>query len=871
MPGVRSGDSFTQNYFLRLYYAKEGLKLWLPYEFLGLPFLGLLHAGLLYPFNLGYFFIPPIWMFTLNEILHPALASFFTFIYARYNGISTLPSFMAGIIFGFSGFIAAHRGHTSMINAATWFPLLLYFYEKIRRELQLKHSAVASIIVALQVFAGHYQVSVYTYLALGLFSIVALPTIEKGKRFYFILLVSLPIFFGSIIALPQLIATEELGNLTFRPNSYDFFIQYSFPFFMLPQLFFPFIFGEGYGGNYWGAWNLTEMAGFIGTFPLIVALWTAINLWKQNFPARFLTILLSMSFLLALGGYNPIYRIMHIIPVYNLFRCPARHWMEFDFAASVLFSIGLHFILGKTNGIKKQKEIFVITILTLGLMLTGFWIVRSSLENLYYHKIITSSGYSTLTQVLKLTNPAIYIPFTFLGLYSVWSYLFSYSHQVNEIVVSHSLNSYCRDSKCSAGYYRNTILILILTGIILAEAFSFGGFHNKHCISSGIIEKVLKSGYMDYIKNNTSHERVVFITNHTLPLYNVPLKIHTLGGYDPLMPKPLYDILNMLPNGVSPRWSFLLNNNHLLSILNVKYILISKSDENKYKISSIKIQKPILQKVTLGEWNFISSRILQDSELFLVSPDGKQVSMIHQPIVLKPNTYYLMKLEARSMEKRPNHILSFDLYGQDYDSYEQELDVDPQNISKTFRSFSKVIYTGNNIPFPVNIRIFTFSTRPIIVRNVKLKEIDSYGPPALKNNLAENTHIYEEVSESNDMIVYENKNYLFRIFPVTKLEVADTIEEVRKKFELFEFNPAETALISKNDLDKIGRTTFSRGEVHIKEYDADHVTAVADFPEGPGFLVLSDQYFPGWKAFIDGKETPIYQVNGLLRGITTPK
>ncbi|MEM4235199.1 MAG: YfhO family protein, partial [Candidatus Methanomethylicaceae archaeon] len=36
-------------------------------------------------------------------------------------------------------------------------------------------------------------------------------------------------------------------------------------------------------------------------------------------------------------------------------------------------------------------------------------------------------------------------------------------------------------------------------------------------------------------------------------------------------------------------------------------------------------------------------------------------------------------------------------------------------------------------------------------------------------------------------------------------------------------------------------------------------------------LVLSDQYFPGWKAFIDGKETPIYQVNGLLRGITTPK
>ena len=38
-----------------------------------------------------------------------------------------------------------------------------------------------------------------------------------------------------------------------------------------------------------------------------------------------------------------------------------------------------------------------------------------------------------------------------------------------------------------------------------------------------------------------------------------------------------------------------------------------------------------------------------------------------------------------------------------------------------------------------------------------------------------------------------------------------------------------------------------------------------------GFLVLTDQYFPGWKAFVDGKETSIYKVDGLLRGVVVPE
>ena len=37
------------------------------------------------------------------------------------------------------------------------------------------------------------------------------------------------------------------------------------------------------------------------------------------------------------------------------------------------------------------------------------------------------------------------------------------------------------------------------------------------------------------------------------------------------------------------------------------------------------------------------------------------------------------------------------------------------------------------------------------------------------------------------------------------------------------------------------------------------------------FCVLTDSYFPGWRAFADGKEIPIYRANGAFRGLFIPR
>jgi hypothetical protein len=38
-------------------------------------------------------------------------------------------------------------------------------------------------------------------------------------------------------------------------------------------------------------------------------------------------------------------------------------------------------------------------------------------------------------------------------------------------------------------------------------------------------------------------------------------------------------------------------------------------------------------------------------------------------------------------------------------------------------------------------------------------------------------------------------------------------------------------------------------------------------PHGPGWLVLSEVYFPGWKARVGGTELPVARVDSILRGV----
>jgi hypothetical protein len=63
--------------------------------------------------------------------------------------------------------------------------------------------------------------------------------------------------------------------------------------------------------------------------------------------------------------------------------------------------------------------------------------------------------------------------------------------------------------------------------------------------------------------------------------------------------------------------------------------------------------------------------------------------------------------------------------------------------------------------------------------------------------------------------------------------------------------------------------TGSFREARLCEYRPNRV--VIDVNAGaPGYLVLADVWFPGWRCTVDGTETPVYRANYLFRAVPVP-
>ncbi len=90
-----------------------------------------------------------------------------------------------------------------------------------------------------------------------------------------------------------------------------------------------------------------------------------------------------------------------------------------------------------------------------------------------------------------------------------------------------------------------------------------------------------------------------------------------------------------------------------------------------------------------------------------------------------------------------------------------------------------------------------------------------------------------------------------------------------------DFDPRKTVLFEKKDFGVEPRLLFSdplaaSSQAKITEYRPDRLALTADAP-APAYLLLSEIYYPGWKAYVDGKPTRILRGNYLFRVLELPK
>jgi hypothetical protein len=112
-----------------------------------------------------------------------------------------------------------------------------------------------------------------------------------------------------------------------------------------------------------------------------------------------------------------------------------------------------------------------------------------------------------------------------------------------------------------------------------------------------------------------------------------------------------------------------------------------------------------------------------------------------------------------------------------------------------------------------------------------------------------------------EVLVYENRGAFPRAFTVSRWESAPDAATARTRALSPEFDPRHTAVVEEGP-DGSGHD----GTVRIVEYGATRLRLSVEM-NGPGLVVLSDTFYPGWEARVDERTVKIHRVNGVFRGV----
>ncbi len=354
------------HYPLRTLAAEQWLAgqvpLWNPYAWLGFPLLAESQVGVLYPLNILFLLpLPPYLALTLFVTLHFSLAATFTYILGRVLGISQIGATVASLSFGFGGFLMTQVPNLNGMTGGVWLPLIFCCFVYALRVQRWEIAVLGGGALALQVLTTQPQIVFYTVLLLVCYALYqtfvgqasclskhnrqdACPTAKIWG------LLALLGSVGLLLAAPQLLSTWELKNLSVRSDglSYDIFIFWS----LAPQQWLNLILPSLFGNNVLLptqalSTNFTEAFVYIGILPLVMVFFS----WRERHRPEvlFLWLIIPLGVWLSLGGYTPLYRVLHQVPIFDLFRVPARWSLLVTFALSMLSGYGVDAYLRESS------------------------------------------------------------------------------------------------------------------------------------------------------------------------------------------------------------------------------------------------------------------------------------------------------------------------------------------------------------------------------------------------------------------------------------------------------------------------------------------------------------------------------------------
>jgi hypothetical protein len=125
---------------------------------------------------------------------------------------------------------------------------------------------------------------------------------------------------------------------------------------------------------------------------------------------------------------------------------------------------------------------------------------------------------------------------------------------------------------------------------------------------------------------------------------------------------------------------------------------------------------------------------------------------------------------------------------------------------------------------------------------------------------------------SSDIKLYENRDALPRAFVVHEIQTAaDSELGTQQALDIMnaaDFDPARRAVIT-GDVEALSAGSDIASIAEIVSYGAERVEIRVD-AGAEGYVILTDAYYPGWVATLDGQPATIYRADAMFRAVKVP-
>lgn len=323
------------------------IPLWNPHQYAGHPLIADNQSGMFYPPNLALFLLHPTFGYRWLEALvgwHLFWAGLGMWQLLRAaegvakresadRSVRVWPALIGATAFAFSDLFVVHLGNLNLLAVAAWLPWALGALLRAIARRSWGWATAAGAAVGAATLAGHGQM---TFLLAFLLIVAALwqAAAQRSARplGYLAWAGAVGVLLSAVTLLPAL----ELNALSRRGAfSYADSVNYSLPPRALVGLAAPGFFGRN-AADFRGDWPRVEV-GYAGVVTLLLA---AVGARHSRSPLRrFLIGAAVLSFLLALGGYTPVHRLL-LGPLQLPFQVPARFVAIADLCLALLAALG---------------------------------------------------------------------------------------------------------------------------------------------------------------------------------------------------------------------------------------------------------------------------------------------------------------------------------------------------------------------------------------------------------------------------------------------------------------------------------------------------------------------------------------------------